>query len=44
MSERIESLCAALSLTAIGRDYANLADEAGAIVKCCVRRSGGDLR
>jgi DNA replication protein DnaC len=28
MSERIETLCAALSLTAIGRDYANLADEA----------------
>lgn len=27
MSERIEELCAALSLTAIGRDYANLADE-----------------
>ena len=28
MSERIEELCAALSLSAIGRDYANLADEA----------------
>jgi DNA replication protein DnaC len=28
MSERIEELCAALSLNAIGRDYANLADEA----------------
>jgi len=28
MSERIEELCAALSLPAIGRDYANLADEA----------------
>ncbi|MEE4380647.1 MAG: ATP-binding protein, partial [Pseudomonadales bacterium] len=28
MSVRIEELCAALSLSAIGRDYANLADEA----------------
>lgn len=28
MSARIEELCAALSLSAIGRDYANLADEA----------------
>lgn len=28
MSERIEELCAALSLNAIGRDYANLADDA----------------